>query len=75
MPPQHGSRDQLADICRFVPACLNLMQRRIAQCLPLLIFFFRTGLVPLRDARIDIPAQIIELLSIRLEVLDKAAYM
>ena len=55
MPPQDRSRNQLGNLGQLVAALLDGMQRVRAH---LQMFFVL--LVPLRDARIQIPAVIIE---------------
>ena len=71
MPPQHRSRDELGYRRRVVAALLDFVQGPKANLLPL-VFEFRSGLVPPRDPRIEIPAEIIEPLSARRELRHQA---
>ena len=73
MPAQHGRRNQFGHIGRFVAAVLNLVQRGIAQLLALGILFFASLLVPLRSARIEIPAVVVDALALLLQLFQNNA--
>ena len=62
---QNRGRDQLGDLRCIVAAGFDLVERGVAQGLALLVFFVAACVVPLRDARVHVPAEVIEALFAR----------
>ena len=64
MAPQHRRRNQLGNFCRLIAATLDLVQRRRSATSSALRFSSSLPLVvPLRSARVEIPAVVIDPLS------------
>ena len=71
MAAQDRCRNQLGYIGRLVAAELQLMQSRIPQLFARFVFRVRSAGIPLRSARIEVPAVVVDSLAFLLEFVEQ----
>jgi len=75
MPAQHRCRNQLGRSGSLVTAALKLVQRGITQLLALGILRFASLLVPLRCARVEVPAVEVNALALLFQLFEQRTHV